>query len=146
MPIVLSYPVWMRWGIRLGVPLFAVLSIYLFYLSVAAYDGGVGIASFFYAGLGMYIARLTWHGTILLPYLDSLVEFDSQGFCVIKDEIRQQYSWQQPLEMENFVSSQVLRIRDGSGETILAIDHQMSNYESFAEYLEWRERVTSDLS
>ena len=125
----------MKWAIRVGVLLFAAFAAFVFYSATKIRGDSALIVQLVLVALGSGVALITTRGFILLPYLDTTIEFDDEGFRVSQGEVTNTYLWQQPLTIKNYANSQVLRIRDNDGSTILAVDHLIPHYREFIAHL-----------
>jgi len=128
---IMKYPGWMKWAIRVGVLLFAACAAFLFYSATKIQGDSTLIVQLALVALGSGVALVTTRGFILLPYLDSTIEFGDEGFSVSQGEVTNTYLWRQSLTIKNYANSQVLRIRDNDGNTILAVDHLIPHYREF---------------
>jgi len=133
--IELKYATWMTVGIRLGIALFFATAMFFFYLAFQAINQGSIFACVLMALFGAYMFYLAMHGTKLLPYLGCAIRADDNGFQIVRNDQIESYSWSQPLILRNSVNSQILEIFDSSDNRILAIDHEIENFDAFHQRL-----------
>jgi hypothetical protein len=125
----------MKWGIRVGVLIFTAFAAFVFY-SVTKIEGDSAlIVQLILVAVGTGVALFTTRGLVLLPFLESTIEFDDEGFRVSQGEVTNTYLWGQPLSIKIYANTQILRIRDTDGSTILAVDHLIPNYREFVAHL-----------
>ena len=102
---IMKYPGWMKWAIRVGVVLFAACAAFLFYSATKIQGDSTLIVQLALVALGSGVALVTTRGFILLPYLDSTIEFGDEGFSVSQGEVTNTYLWRQSLRIKNYANS-----------------------------------------
>ena len=73
--VIMKYPLWMKWGIRVGVVVFFAMAVLSFYSVTKIHGEGALLLQLFLVVIGSSLSRITARGFILFPYLDSTIAF-----------------------------------------------------------------------
>jgi len=126
----------MRIAVLVGVFVFHGLALFFFVYAIRGFLGGPNYGSVVFGVLGggiLYVARA---GFKLIPYLRCTIEVDESGFRIIREHEVESFSWAQPLYFSNSSTLEILEVFDANGNTVLAIDHKIPNFDVILSSLE----------
>jgi hypothetical protein len=124
-------PKWLQIIFYIAILAFPTLALYMGYVSYEEYSqkGIAGAAYYIFAFIaGIYIS---YFGLMYLKYVAAKVTFDETMLKVNVKGSEVEYIWDDIVKVKNYEHAQLLKLTDGSGKTVVVVDHMSPGYSGF---------------